>query len=93
MILDGGSRNDDIGIMNNINFEITVFRDDDTGVWIARNEDIPLVSEAASYEALVARVWDIAPEIIVLNGHAEDDAGIRLRFVNDTEAGTMRAVS
>ena len=60
-------------------FEITVFRDDDAGVWIARNEDIPLVSEAASYEALVARVWEIAPEIIVLNGHARDETAIRLR--------------
>ena len=48
-------------------------------MWIATCEELSVTTEAISYEALTARVWEIAPEIAEMNGLAFD-ANTRIQF-------------
>lgn len=41
-------------------------------VWFGSNEQLPITTEAPSLDALLARASDIAPEIAVLNGLAQE---------------------
>lgn len=62
---------------------VMVARDDEVGVWVATSDDVPgLVSEAASYEDLRARVLAVAPELLRDNAHLVGDlAGpVQIRF-------------
>jgi hypothetical protein len=52
-------------------FNVTVHLDPDGDAWIAESDAIPLATEAATLDALVERVWQIAPEIAELNGFTE----------------------
>jgi len=56
------------------------------GVWWASNERIPLTTEAASFEKLMARVMKIAPEILDLNGHVKDGEPFKINFTTDQVA-------
>jgi hypothetical protein len=49
-------------------FEITAQWDDEAGVWWCSNDELPLTTEATTFEELVARVLEIAPEIAAENG-------------------------
>jgi|SRR5438128_10746274 len=51
-------------------FEITAQWDDEAGVWWCSNDELPLTTEAPTFEELVARVLEIAPEIAAENGLA-----------------------
>lgn len=51
------------------------------GAWIAESDALPLATEAPTLDALVARVWEIAPEIAELNGHT---GNLKLRFILHT---------
>ncbi|MCC6982767.1 MAG: DUF1902 domain-containing protein [Bauldia sp.] len=51
---------------------------------MATSDEIPIATEAATFEELVERVWSIAPELAALNGYAGE---LRLRFFVDTRAG------
>ena len=51
-------------------FEILAEWDDEAGVWWGSNDELPLTTEAAPFEQLVARVLEIAPEIAAENGLA-----------------------
>ncbi|MFL5051490.1 MAG: DUF1902 domain-containing protein [Xanthobacteraceae bacterium] len=66
-------------------FVVRVVHDREAGLWIAINDDLPVATEAPTLDELIARVWEIAPEIAELNhiGRA-----LRLRFVVDTEAAS-----
>ena len=61
-------------------FDIAVFHDSESGMWIALNDTLPVATEAPTYEALVDRVWLIAPEIAVENGLREREDDVRLSF-------------
>lgn len=51
------------------------------GVWTAVCDALGLVTEADSYEQLIERAWEVAPDLIELN--AIDVAGdIRLQFTH-----------
>ncbi len=65
-------------------FEVTTLKDGD--IWIAICDDIPIATEACTYEALIQRVWAIAPEIAVMNGLRAQESDVHLRFVVDTPA-------
>ncbi len=52
-------------------------------VWIAECDALPIATEAATLDALVRRVWEIAPEIAELNGH---EGKLKLRFTLNTAA-------
>jgi len=51
-------------------FEIRAEWDGEAGVWWCSNEELPLTTEAPTFEQLVSRVLEIAPEIAAVNGLA-----------------------
>jgi Domain of unknown function (DUF1902) len=51
-------------------FEIRAEWDGEAGVWWCSNDELPLTTEATTFEQLVARVLEIAPEIAAENGLA-----------------------
>ena len=51
-------------------FEIKAQWDAEAGVWWCSNDVLPLTTEAPTFEQLVARVLEIAPEIAAENGLA-----------------------
>ncbi|GHU09599.1 hypothetical protein FACS1894151_07680 [Spirochaetia bacterium] len=53
--------------------------DDEARVWIAENDDIPLVLESNSLDALIENVRITAPEILELNGKEHID--VYLNFI------------
>lgn len=60
-------------------YHITAHWDDETRLWWAESDDIPLHTEAPTFEALVDRALAIAPEIIALNeGIGEAEAAIEI---------------
>jgi len=71
-------------------FVVSVFEED--GAWIAVNDDLPIATEAPSYSELLERVWEIAPEMAVLNGWVSDPKKLRLRFYIETDNSTAKAL-
>jgi hypothetical protein len=51
-------------------FEIRAQWDGEAGVWWCSNDELPLTTEAPTFEQLVSRVLEIAPEIAAENGLA-----------------------
>jgi hypothetical protein len=64
-------------------FEIRAKRDAEAGVWWCANDELPLATEAPTFEALVSRVMEIAPEIAAENGIAAPGEEIELRVVGE----------
>lgn len=64
-------------------YDVNLYRDPEGEGWIAESDALPIATEAATLDALVERVWDIAPEIVELNGHK---GVLRLRFMLHTTA-------
>ncbi len=62
-------------------FIITVSVHD--GIWTAECEALGLVTEAESYNELIERTWNIAPELVELNSINVDVDAIRLRFTHE----------
>jgi len=60
-------------------FDIRAEWDGDARVWWCSNDELPLTTEAPSFEQLVARVLQIAPEIAAENGLAVPGEEIELR--------------
>ena len=60
-------------------FDIRAEWDGEAGVWWCSNDELPLTTEAPSFEQLVARVLQIAPEIAAENGLAVPGEEIELR--------------
>ena len=54
-------------------YEILLIWDEDARVWIAQNDDIPLVLENGSLDLLMEQVRLAAPEILELNGKEHED--------------------
>lgn len=53
-------------------------------MWVATCDALHAVTEAPSYEAVTARLWEIAPEISLANGIAFDGASrIQFRHLED----------
>jgi len=51
-----------------IEYVITMTWDCESAVWCAQCDEIPIVLESISFDALVERVKIAAPEILLLNG-------------------------
>jgi Domain of unknown function (DUF1902) len=64
-------------------FEITAQWGDEAGVWWCSNDELPLTTEAPTFEELVARVIEIAPEIAAVNGLAAPGEEIELHVVGE----------
>lgn len=54
------------------------------GIWTAHCPALGLVTEAETFEALVERAWEIAPELAELNDVGVSAADLRLRFTHET---------
>jgi len=61
-------------------FDVNVCHDHEDKVWVAQCDALGLVTEAATYEELTERVWEIAPELYVMNGLGSNPARISLSF-------------
>lgn len=57
---------------------VTITRGD--GMYTAECDELHLVTEADTFEALTERVWDLAPDMIEANGLDLDIAHLRLNF-------------
>lgn len=64
----------------------------ESGVWIAECDALGLVTEADSYEALVQRVREVAPELAELNGLSVESQPLRLRFVEESTAQAANTI-
>lgn len=62
-------------------FEIRAEWDADAGVWWCSNDELSLKTEAPTFDQLVARVLEIAPEIAAENGLAAPGEEIELRVL------------
>ncbi len=49
-------------------YVIRFFRDEETGVWIASNDYIPLTLESESLDTLMKKVREAVPELVEMNG-------------------------
>ncbi|MDR1933762.1 MAG: DUF1902 domain-containing protein [Spirochaetales bacterium] len=65
-------------------YTILVSWDDEARVWIAENDDIPIILENASLDTLIDQVKLATPELLELNG--KPHTGIRLFFKIEHEA-------
>ena len=54
-------------------YEILLVWDEEARVWIAQNDDIPLVLENGSLDLLMEQARLAAPEILELNGKEHED--------------------
>jgi hypothetical protein len=64
-------------------YMVTLYRAPEGDCWIAEADALPIATEAATIDAVIERVWLIAPEIAELNGHKGD---LNLRFIVHTRA-------
>jgi len=58
--------------------------DSEASVWCAICDDIPIALESGSFDALVERVKNAAPELLELNG---EDTECVLHFVAERKVG------
>jgi len=58
-------------------FEIRAERDGEAGVWWCSNDELPLTTDASTFDQLVSHVLEIAPEIAAENGFAAPGRGDR----------------
>jgi hypothetical protein len=65
-------------------YTVLLVRDDEAGKWFAQNDDIPLVLEDDSLDALIRRVKLAAPELLELNGQSYTNT--RLLFKMESQA-------
>jgi Domain of unknown function (DUF1902) len=62
-------------------FEIRAEWDGEAGVWWCSNDELPLTTEAPTFEQLVSRVLDIAPSIAAENGLAAPSDEIEVHVI------------
>jgi len=62
-------------------FEIRAEWDSEAGVWWCANDELPLTTEAPTFEQLVSRVLEIAPEIAAENGLAAPGDQIEVHVI------------
>jgi len=65
-------------------YTVTIAFDDDARRWYARNDDIPLILEDGSLDALINRVKLAAPEMLEINNLPH--TGLHLVFKMETQA-------
>lgn len=61
-------------------------------VWVAECDELGLVTEADTFDALTERAWQIAPELAAENGLGVNAAGMHLLFQHEQSAPERRAL-
>jgi hypothetical protein len=74
-----------------VTFNVNVIHDTEDGMWVASCDELYLSTEAISFEALVDRVWEVAPDCIEANGFDIDPQALRLHFAFEQSAATRKA--
>ena len=62
-------------------YDVNITWDNDAHVWVATADAIPLALESGSYDALIERVKNTAPEILESNSKPFNP--LRLRFTSE----------
>jgi hypothetical protein len=62
----------------------------ENGIYTAQCDEIGLVTEEKTYEALTERVWEIAPELVEGNLPDVDSENIRIQFQHIQSASDHR---
>jgi hypothetical protein len=62
-------------------FQIRAEWDGEAGVWWCSNDELPLTTEAPTFELLVARVREIAPELAAENALAAPGDEIEVHVI------------
>ena len=57
--------------------------DSESGVWWCSNDELPVTTEAPTFDQLIARVMEIAPEIAELNGIVPHGGEIEIHFTGE----------
>jgi hypothetical protein len=71
-------------------FTVPAEFDAQAGVWLASNEQLPLTTEGPSFDQLMMRVMEIAPEIAEMNDLAAAGDQLRIRLTTDRIAAVAR---
>ncbi|MFC2279779.1 MAG: DUF1902 domain-containing protein [Cardiobacterium hominis] len=71
-------------------FSVEITHDPESGYWTAVCEALGIVTEAENYEALIKRVWAVAPEMYELCGYGTVDDNFRLTFQETLEGQEIR---
>ncbi|GHU14735.1 hypothetical protein AGMMS50225_27180 [Betaproteobacteria bacterium] len=58
----------------------------ENGMWIGVCDALGLVTEAESYEGLMERAWEIAPELAAANHLSDSPDSIRMSFLQTQSA-------
>ena len=72
-------------------FVVDVVFDAECATWVANCDALHLCTEAPSYDAVTARVWEVAPDIAADNG-VIFDADSRIEFRHIEDASTRMAM-
>lgn len=64
-------------------FTIHAEFDQAAGVWWGSNDQLPLTTEAPTFDEFMARVLEIAPEIAAENGLVTRGEQVRIHFTAD----------
>lgn len=72
-------------------FVAEVVFDAESGMWVASCDELCVATEAPSYEAVVSRFWQVAPEIAASNGVSFDENS-RVEFRHIEDAATRKAM-
>jgi len=59
---------------------IIITWDDEAGVWVAVNDEIPIALESGSLDALIIQLKYTVPEMLKENGKLPNSGEIQLRF-------------
>jgi hypothetical protein len=65
-------------------YEILLIWDEEARMWVAQNDDIPIVLENGSLDLLMEQVRLVVPEILELNGKEHED--VYLNFTTKRRA-------
>ena len=58
--------------------------DDESSVWVAENDDIPIALESASLDTLMERIRLAAPELLELNDKNHGNIALRFKMERQT---------
>jgi len=64
-------------------FDVHAAWDQEAGIWWATSDSLPLTTEAASFDQLVERVLEIAPEIAEMNGHVSAGEQVEIHVIGE----------
>ncbi len=65
---------------------IQVALDEEAGVWVAQSDDIPLVTEAETYEVLYRKMPDLIQDVLAENGDPRAGEDVPFELVTSSHA-------